>query len=624
MTHISRFAILVLVLWGVLFGVANTARTQSVAKRIAVGVHFGPNKYWGEMTEGQSWDDKFWKDPFWMGGDLFLRYNVLPEFSVHGVVGVGQLRYAVNEQSIRSHPEYFGPIGEGTGTGVYPSPGTPILRENTNTIRVNTYEVLFSYNLFPGASVVPYLFGGIGAVNFNPRNKDQNVELPNNRDNVYEKTVMAIPFGLGVEWYMTDNFTLNAKAEMHMVNSDYLDDLADAGTANDAFATLGVGLSYYIFGTSDCDSDGLTDAEEKRLGTNLCNIDSDGEGLSDFDEVRSYHTDALKADTDDDGLNDYQEVHTYKTNPTSPDTDSDGLRDGAEIARNTDPRKSDTDGDGLTDGDEVNQYNTDPTKFDTDGDKLSDKDEVRQYNTNVLSADTDGDGLDDGLEINQYKTDPLVADTDLDGLSDGNEVKRYNTSPTNRDTDNDKLSDGDEINRVKTNPLNPDTDGDRVIDGDDNCPLIAGAVERSGCPAPPRVGTILNFPSIYFVVNTDEFDFSRPETDASLEQLLGFVKQCPGIGVAIEGHASREGGDKQNQDLSERRSTRIRTWLLERGVNRSAIVSSTGYGSRRNAVREPAPASAEARNMDPASLEEIRAQNRRIAVKVVRTCDAGQ
>jgi len=64
-------------------------------------------------------------------------------------------------------------------------------------------------------------------------------------------------------------------------------------------------------------------------------------------------------DTDGDGLTDYQEVHIYRTDPTKVDTDNDGLSDRDEVLTwHTDPNNPDTDGDGFTDGQEVkNGYN---------------------------------------------------------------------------------------------------------------------------------------------------------------------------------------------------------------------------------------------------------------------------
>lgn len=67
----------------------------------------------------------------------------------------------------------------------------------------------------------------------------------------------------------------------------------------------------------DSDGDGLTDAEEKTLGTDPKNPDTDGDGLSDRDEVKIYHTDPLKKDTDGDGVSDGDEVKRGD-NPNGP------------------------------------------------------------------------------------------------------------------------------------------------------------------------------------------------------------------------------------------------------------------------------------------------------------------
>lgn len=83
----------------------------------------------------------------------------------------------------------------------------------------------------------------------------------------------------------------------------------------------------------DSDEDGLLDGREKELGTDPNKADTDGDGLSDGDEVLKYHTDPLKVDTDGDELSDGDEVLKYKTDPLKADTDEDGFTDGVEILR---------------------------------------------------------------------------------------------------------------------------------------------------------------------------------------------------------------------------------------------------------------------------------------------------
>ena len=60
----------------------------------------------------------------------------------------------------------------------------------------------------------------------------------------------------------------------------------------------------------DPDHDGLTNLEEYQHGTDPNNPDTDGDGLSDGDEVHVYHTNPLLWDTDGDGISDGVEVKT--------------------------------------------------------------------------------------------------------------------------------------------------------------------------------------------------------------------------------------------------------------------------------------------------------------------------
>ncbi len=89
-------------------------------------------------------------------------------------------------------------------------------------------------------------------------------------------------------------------------------------------------------------------------------------------------------DSDGDGLSDFSEVKTFNTNPMASDSDGDGLNDSLEVSRYaTDPNDSDSDDDYINDGDEINTYQTDPNSEDSDNDGLADYDE----NTSILFSD---------------------------------------------------------------------------------------------------------------------------------------------------------------------------------------------------------------------------------------------
>jgi hypothetical protein len=77
--------------------------------------------------------------------------------------------------------------------------------------------------------------------------------------------------------------------------------------------------------------------------------DSDGDGITDIDEITIYGTNPYKADTDGDGITDNQELSYWGAswnadtdgdgivNLLDPDADNDGIRDGVEIGQGTDP-----------------------------------------------------------------------------------------------------------------------------------------------------------------------------------------------------------------------------------------------------------------------------------------------
>jgi len=70
-------------------------------------------------------------------------------------------------------------------------------------------------------------------------------------------------------------------------------------------------------GPLDQDHDGLTDDEEIIAGTSQINVDTDGDGLFDYEEVKVYRTNPIREDSDSDGFSDGQEVRNGY-NPLGP------------------------------------------------------------------------------------------------------------------------------------------------------------------------------------------------------------------------------------------------------------------------------------------------------------------
>lgn len=65
-----------------------------------------------------------------------------------------------------------------------------------------------------------------------------------------------------------------------------------------------------LFHVLDDDEDGLTLYDEDVAGTSDGSADTDGDGLSDFEEVNVHGTDPTNADTDGDGYNDLTEIES--------------------------------------------------------------------------------------------------------------------------------------------------------------------------------------------------------------------------------------------------------------------------------------------------------------------------
>ncbi|GEM_PF-892355 len=242
------------------------------------------------------------------------------------------------------------------------------------------------------------------------------------------------------------------------------------------------------------------DGEQRNDSTlNVCDPDSDGDGLNDGEEI-AIGTNPDDCDTDNDGRNDWHEVTgggPIPTDPFDPDTDDDGLLDSAEVfgMNPTNPVNADTDGDGLCDGGTGTPWmmSTDtrvivnpickscavPGLADcgAGGVRTGSVDGIGDHpNPHGYGEDKNGNGDWDG-SIGQFwqtgavgmpETDPNQYDTDGDADGDGIEVLGFSTSRQSWIPATDIF--GRTINVPYPacgclEPLIADTDGDGLEDG---------------------------------------------------------------------------------------------------------------------------------------------------------------
>ncbi|GGM20697.1 hypothetical protein [Deinococcus aerophilus] len=214
---------------------------------------------------------------------------------------------------------------------------------------------------------------------------------------------------------------------------------------------------------ADQDQDGLLAAEESLYGSKDTESDTDADGLSDPEEVRTGWRIHVVGQT----------PYTAFSDPRTADSDNDGLTDIEEKRLGTDPRKRDTDGDWLTDAEEINGFTM---RYKAGKDDPGPPTVVR---SNALDPDSDGDGLTDGLE-RRLGSNPNLADaskfvdTDEDGVSDHDETNGFASTVNGQsrtftsyndaaDSDGDHLPDLLE-HLIKTNPQSNNTDGDGLTD----------------------------------------------------------------------------------------------------------------------------------------------------------------
>ena len=270
---------------------------QTSEPRLSVGFDFMGNILQGDFNN----------HPLFFSGDLFAKYDAASWVSVCGGLSFGELKMKLdaNEQNKLSYP---------------------------SDIRTD-YSAFELYAALPfhAGNLTTEAYLGTEFLHFDPESSISSTLLPSIKN--FNKNAFGFLLGLGFGVPINGTLSVNAKLILHFTTTEFLDYYPTG--SNDKFTTFGLGLSYNFGVESLMQKLSDTSAIKRSWDGKL---DSDGDGISDDNEINKYHTDPHKADTDGDGLNDFQEIFFYRTDPNKPDTDGDGLFDGEEVLKyHTDP-----------------------------------------------------------------------------------------------------------------------------------------------------------------------------------------------------------------------------------------------------------------------------------------------
>ena len=169
-------------------------------------------------------------------------------------------------------------------------------------------------------------------------------------------TTAEIEFGNGYNWFFnSDNVApvIGAVADQYLVEGDtVIIDVTASDADGDTLAFSSTGLPSYASLVDHGDGSATLTISPTIGDAGIVNatisVADDGTPLM-YDQV-SFLIDVAALDSDGDGLTDYEEINVYGTAPGSVDTDGDGIEDGVEVGYASDPL-DDTSWPNFADGD---------------------------------------------------------------------------------------------------------------------------------------------------------------------------------------------------------------------------------------------------------------------------------
>lgn len=204
--------------------------------------------------------------------------------------------------------------------------------------------------------------------------------------------------------------------------------------------------------------------------------------------------------------------------------------------------------------------------------------------------DADDNCPDDAEDFDGYRDDDGCPDpdNDRDGIIDA-----YDQCPDEAE-DLDGTEDEDGCPDL-------DDDGDGVPDTADRCPDTPAGVTvgTTGCPVAAAIASEMVLEGVAFDHNSSVLTTS---SHAALDQVANSLAAYPAVTIEIQGYTDNLGSAAYNLDISSRRATSVKAYLVSRGIAPERMTA-VGYGKERPVATN--------------ETREGRASNRR--VELVRT-----
>ncbi|MFL2860200.1 MAG: hypothetical protein ACJZ85_01515 [Pontiellaceae bacterium] len=139
---------------------------------------------------------------------------------------------------------------------------------------------------------------------------------------------------------LSSTLTLNAIPDAGWLFTGWSGGVVGEHTTQTTNITLLSEIAVTATFSDDADNDGIVNTNEVALGIDPRNSDTDGDSITDYDELYVHNSTPTNTDSDSDGVSDGDEIQTYLTSPITADSDGDGFGDGYEVDTGYDPASS--------------------------------------------------------------------------------------------------------------------------------------------------------------------------------------------------------------------------------------------------------------------------------------------